>query len=130
MRAYKKQISLHFQSKEPIRLSDVFKRVAEMPSERFWVSEERAFIVISEMFRGKKMEKMGKMKREMFYEIYKRTLELKEAYPELSLRMIVEKVCIQPAPKFYLTPKTIKVIIYKIKRQWYEKRRQKLPLLS
>jgi len=123
-------MSLHFHSGEPIRLHNVFKCVAEMPSERFWVSEERAYIVILGMFKGKKLEKMGEMKREMFQEIYKRTMELKKLYPEQGIKTIVEKVCQQPAPKFYLTPKTVKVIIYKIKRNWYEKRKQKLPFSS
>lgn len=125
MKAYKKQISLHFHSGEPIRLHNVFKCVAEMPSERFWVSEERAYVVILGMLKGKKLEKMGGMKREMFQEIYRRVMELKRLHPEQCLKLLVEKVCSQPAPKFYLTPKTIKVIIYKIKRNWYETRKQK-----
>ena len=55
MRAYKEQLASH----ENKDLQSVLNRVVEMPSKRFWVSEERAAIVISEMMRGKGLKVKG-----------------------------------------------------------------------
>lgn len=130
MRAYKEQLSQQYCSDKPILLKNVFEKIAEMPSKRFWVSEERATIVVSGIMKGDMLEKAGQMKKEMFFEIYKRVMELMEHKPHLMLPELVTIVCNQPAPKFYLTPKSIKVIISKIKRKWYEERKRKLQHLS
>ena len=68
MRAYKTQLAL----RENRDLQSVLCSVVEMPSKRFWVSEERAAIVISEMIRGKGLKIKGKVKREMYHEIFRR----------------------------------------------------------
>ncbi len=125
IRAYDKQIALHFAERKPIILTEIFSLIADMPSTRFWVSEERAAIIVAGIMKGDTLEGMGKMKREMFMEIYKRTMDIRRANPKLSLYHAVAKACNQPAPKFYLTPNSVKVIIYKIKRGWYERRKKK-----
>ena len=115
MRAYHEQIA----SCDTIVLSDIFRNVVEMPSARFWVSEERAAIVIAKMFRGDKLEKMRPNAREMYFEIYKRVVSEMETYPDKSIAEIVFQVIRQPAPKFYLTPDTARVIVTRIKREKY-----------
>ncbi len=97
--------------------------MADSPSDRFWVSEERALIVVLQVIKGDKLLYMGKNKRDMFLEIYKRTMSMKRQHPNLTLTKIVFRVVRQPAPKFYLTEGSIKVIISKIKSKWYERRR-------
>lgn len=114
-----------YEQAEYIKMSDIYKKIVEMPASRFWVSEERAAIVISSMMKGETLERMGKMKREMFQEIYRRVMRLKDDHPELSTYNLVFKVVRQPAPKFYLTPGSAKVIISKIRRRWYEERRRR-----
>lgn len=115
MRAYHEQIA----SCDTIVLSDIFRNVVEMPSARFWVSEERAAIVIAKMFRGDKLEKMRPNAREMYFEIYKRVVSEMETYPDKSIAEIIFQVIRQPAPKFYLTPDTARVIVTRIKREKY-----------
>lgn len=115
MRAYHEQIA----SCDTIVLSDIFRNVVEMPSARFWVSEERAAIVIARMFRGDKLEKMRPNAREMYFEIYKRVVSEMETYPDKSIAEIIFQVIRQPAPKFYLTPDTARVIVTRIKREKY-----------
>lgn len=122
MRAYREQLT---QSKEVVSLPDVYRQVVDMPSKRFWVSEERATIVIGNIMKGHKLEKMRPTKREMFFEIYSRVCELKKKRPNDSIYDLVFDVVNQPAPKFYLTPGSAKVIIFKIKKQWYEERKRK-----
>lgn len=102
---------------------EIYRKMADSPSDRFWVSEERALIVVLQIMKGDTLLGMGKNKRDMFFEIYKRATIMKQKYPTLSLTKIMFKVVRQPAPKFYLTEGSIKVIISKIKSKWYERRR-------
>lgn len=122
MRAYHQQIRMRKQ----IDLPDVFRAIVEMPSNRFWVSEERAAIVMARMMKGDRLTSMRPTKREMFYEIFKRVMELKKEYPSMSVFELTFRTVRQPAPKFYITCGSAKVIIYKIKKQWYNTRMQKL----
>lgn len=122
MRAYCKQI----EGRAVIVLSEVFRCLVDMPSKRFWVSEERAAIVVSGMMRGVPLDNMRPQKREMFQEIFRRTLELIEQRPELAVSEAVAFVVRQPAPKFYLTPQSARIIFYRIKDKWFKKEMQKL----
>ena len=122
MRCYRE----HLSRRPFIHLPEVLEDIVNSPSARFWVSEERAAIVMSQMMRGDQLEKMRPLKREMFQEIYKRVMMLKEEHPDWPLSQLAFEVVRQPAPKFYLTPGSAKVIISKIRRQWYEERKKKL----
>ena len=122
MRAYHEDIA----SCDNINLSEVWKRIADMPSARFWVSEERAAIVVSRMMKGDNLHYMRPTKREMFQEIHSRVMALLADNPSLSIYMCCIKVVSMPAPKFYMTPLSIRQTIYKIKRAWYKERKQKL----
>lgn len=114
------------ESADFIRLPDIYKELVNRPSTRFWVSEERATIVISAMARGCKLYNMRPTKREMYKEIYRRVTQLKRTQPHLTIYELVFKVIRQRAPKFYMTPGYAKSIITATKKQWYEERRRKL----
>lgn len=122
MRAYKQEIARC----ERIFLPEVFNRIVNMPSKRFWVSAERAAIVISSMMRGDTLAYMRPTKREMFQEIYRRVKILQEKHPNMSIYEMALNVVSEPAPKFYITAGSAKVIIYRIRKQWYKKRSQEL----
>lgn len=105
-----------------IVMPDIFQLVANSPARRFYVSEERASIVISAMLSGNKLTKMRSNKREMFNEIFRRFLILRKQKPNSSVYHLVSEIVQQPAPKFYLTARTVGEFIYRIKNGWYEKR--------
>lgn len=117
MRAFRHQISVS----KSIRLPDIYQRVAQSPASRFWVSEERAAIVISRMVAGKPLPRMLPTKREMFDEIYRRYLLMKPHHPDISLPELVSIIVNQPAPKFYFTARTVGEFIYRIRTGWYNK---------
>lgn len=121
MRAYRQLV----RECKHIYLPDICKQLVNMPSERFWVSEERAAIVISDMLKGRSIENMTRNKREMYEEIFSRVQAVRAEHPEMSLTEVVAQVVEGPAPKFYLTPKSAKVIISKIKSEWYARRKRK-----
>ena len=112
MRVYQEELS----KAGYIVMPKIFEQVANSPCSRFWVSEERAAIVISTLLAGKVIPNMRKNKSEMFDEIFRRFLIAREQYPEKSIYALAIMVVNQPAPKFYMTPRTVGELIYRIKK--------------
>lgn len=126
MRAFREQLALA----RFVVMPEIFEMVAESPASRFWVSEERATIVISAMDAGKPLPRMRSNKREMFEEIYRRFLAERKKHPDMSTYELVTMIVNQPAPKFYLTPRTVGEFIYRIKNGWYDKQFDRYRQLS
>lgn len=104
-----------------IDITEISEIVVNTPCSRFWVSEERAKVVIAAMLKGKPiLNIMRHTKREMFIEIHKRVLELKILKPSASLLELVTEVVNSTAPKFYMRPRCAMEIIYKIKSGFYK----------
>ena len=117
MRAYRQQI----RQARHIRMRDIGAAIVNMPSARFWVSEERATIVVSALLSGRDLpENMRPTKCEMFSEIYRRVLKLRRERPKASVFELVCEVVNSPAPKFYMLPRSAMDIIYKIKNGYYD----------
>ncbi len=111
-----------------IRMTEVFNHIVNQPCRRFWVSNMRAAVVIARMMKGESLNEMRPTKKEMFQEIFARVANLRKANPAKSLFQLVTEVVAQPAPKFYLTPGSAKIMVYKAKREWYAKKMRKLRL--
>ena len=90
---------------------------AESPSSRFWVSERRASEVIGAMLRGISISFMSPTRREMFREIFRRFIAYRERHPLSSIYEATFAAVNSPSPKFYITPKTAKIIIYRYKKE-------------
>lgn len=120
MRAFREQLALANYIIMPV----IFEKVAESPAKRFWVSEERAAVEVARMLVGKPFSRMRANKREMFREIFRRYIALRDLHPDKSLLELVSVIVHQPAPKFYLTPRTVGEFVYRIKNGWYDKPRK------
>ena len=105
-----------------IRIDDICRQVAESPSSRFWVSTERAAVVISSMEAGRALPCLTEMKREMFNEIFRRYKNMRRLCPQESLLDLVAVIVNQPAPKFYLTPRTIREFVRRIRNGYYDRK--------
>lgn len=116
LRAYREAIA----QAPVIRLQEIFEIVVRMPSRRFWCSEERASIVVAAIERRGllSIKNMQTQKREMYTEIYRRYKKLRTLHPSLSLQAIVGFVVSHPAPRFYLTPASARIIYFRIKRRY------------
>lgn len=98
-----------------------FELVVNQPCSRFWVSEERATIVVAAIMRGQPIiHTMRPTKQEMFLEIYHRTIALRKERHNTRLFDIVFEVVNSPAPKFYMRPLYASKIIYLIKQGQYK----------
>lgn len=116
MRAYRRACS----HRSVISLNDVAEEVVNSPCSRFWVSEDRAWVVFKAYRKGKPvLDTMHPSKQEMFREIFRRASALHAAHPSLSLFEAVTKAVNSPAPKFYMQPRSAIEIIHKIKRARY-----------
>lgn len=130
MRAYDKYIA----ECKTIKIQEVCKHIVNMPAKRFWVSENRAAMVISAMMLGKtgenskyaNIKRMCKTKLEMYEEIYRRVMELKQKFPNKRISELCAIVVAQPAPKFYLTPGSARTFTYIAKKEWIARKQRKL----
>lgn len=102
-----------------VSMPDVFKSVVEMPASRFWVSASRTSVVIASIIHGDQLNHMRPNKREMFFEIHRRVMDLKTIHPRWSMPRLIKAVISQPAPKFYLAPGSARVLILKARKQWF-----------
>ena len=80
---------------------------------------------MSYMIRGVETGIRSALKKEMYEEIYARLCKAREQNPNESIYNLTFDIVNGPAPKFYLTPDSAKVIIGKINRKWYEERKHK-----
>ena len=94
--------------------------VANSPCSRFWVSEERAKAVVSDILKGRYiLDGMLPMKREMYIEIFRRSQALREDAPLFDIVMLAVN---SPSPKFYMTPDSVLQIVWIIRRGHYKVR--------
>ena len=126
LRAYKEIINV----RDNIRLSEIEEKLSQSPSRRFWVSEDRAYIVILDLLKGKPLDNMIPTRKEMYQEIFRRFQIHKNNEPYLSNMDIIKRVCAEKAPSFYLTPQSIHVILSRVrkeeKQRCYEIRKRRL----
>ena len=117
LRAYREILT----TGDNITLSDIEEKLSQYPSSRFWVSEDRTYIVILDLLLGKSIDYMIPTRRAMYQEIFRRFKNYRKQYPHLSKMDIIKRVCYEPAPSFYLTPQTMHVILYRVRKE--EKKR-------
>lgn len=112
--AYKKALSEGNYSTQ----YDAMAIAVNMPSRRFWVSEDRLVEVINAIEAGRDIRVSHKSPRyEMFHELYRLYLDYKAEHPELSKLKICQEIIWQPAPKFYIKPSWGLKILYKGRAQ-------------
>lgn len=130
LRAYKEVISV----RDNIGLLEIERRLLQSPSKRFWVSVDRAYNVILNMLNGKSISNMNSQKREMFQEIFRRFKIYSKEHPSLTKMDVIWHVCNQEAPSFYLTPKSMHVILHRVrkeeKKRCYELRQRKFHFIQ
>lgn len=130
LRAYREIQS----ERDNISQSEIEALLAKSPSSRFWVSEGRAYRVVLDLLKGKTLDAMIPTRRDMYREIYRRYLIYSEKYPSLTTMGIIKLICNENAPRFYITPKSIHVIICRVRkeeiRRCHEHRKRRLQLVS
>lgn len=99
-----------------------FELLSVAPASRFWVSAERAAVVVSDLIRQRPLPDMNPLRRRMFIEIMRRYIALRKHRPGLPLSHVIGEIVAQPAPEFYLSPRTLAEYVRRIKSGWYGKK--------
>jgi len=99
-----------------IDLTEISEELSRMPASRFWISEERALIIVSQMRRGIALSPSTRpMKRRLYYDLYARALQVLRGAPGITLTEAVRRAVYSPAPSFYLTARSVLDIIHACK---------------
>lgn len=106
-------------------VSEMVKKAVASPSERFWVSEERALRIVSAMERGRHVSMGSNLKREMFAEIYRRCCRLAVTHPDWPLLRRVSYVVNHEAPRFYMSESNAHSLICRERRRARQLQRRK-----
>ena len=119
MKSYKRAVKDAFEnSTDVLRSNTLIQKAINTPTERFYVSDIRAYQVVAAVRRGQlSLDSMTPQRREMYEEIISRTNEEEKKHPHKPLCEIVAEVVELPAPKFYLTLGSAKVILHKERRR-------------
>lgn len=113
-----------------VRMPEVFESVVNSPARRFYISAPRAAVVVAAMDKGDTLSSMRPNKREMFVEIYRRYMALRVNAPSAPVAHLVRQIVEQPAPKFYLSASSAKIIILKARKLWFKEKSKKMQLFS
>ena len=107
-----------------IIVSRMLVDIVNSPSSRFWITEQRAAIVLGQMKRGETFPDAYPQKRAMYRELYRRAQRIWADNPHLSVYSVASMIVEQPAPSFYMSTTLCNLIISRAKRREWSKRRR------
>lgn len=94
-----------------LTVKEIYRLLARQPVSRFYVSEMRAKIVISQRERTGEFPPLSPGRRAMYEEIYQRYRLLRDRQPKLSRLDTIYTVVHSQAPCFYLTPESMQTMM-------------------
>ena len=94
-------------------INELFPQIAGKRARRFYINEERVLLLIRRYHRERKWPaRMNARRRKMLQDILRRVEILQAFNPKLSLSDAVYEVVNSEAPSFYLTPRSIRTLLY------------------
>lgn len=95
------------------RIDDIFRELASVRASRFYINEDRAYKLVRKyLATGELPPRMIPMKRLMLLTMARRVETLRAFRPQLTLRDAVYEVVNSQAPSYYLTPRSIRTLLY------------------
>ena len=105
---------------------EAYRKVAEHPAKRCYVSAKQAFEKLRRMVVGDftEVDSMKEPKRRMYYYLFGKLNELsqRKEYIGKSLYFICSFLVCEPAPEFFVTPETVRDIFCKYRKYGKEYR--------
>ena len=127
LRAYNEQVKKQLCLYGRITKTGLIERTVSSPASRFWVSSERACVIIYRLEKGESIGYMKENKLRFYTELYKAFCLYREQHPEVTcVKHLVEIVVMQPAPCFPITPRVARNIIEKMRRKCQKEKINKL----
>lgn len=117
LRAYNEQVARQLRLYGRVTQAGLMEKVVNSGASRFWVSSERACVIVYRMEKGESIGYMKPGKLRFYTELYKAFRAYREGHPEMKcVKHIVELVVMQPAPCFPVTPRVARNIIERARR--------------
>lgn len=110
-RELKQALRMALGRRDCLTLDDCYQAAVSMPATRFWVGERRAADVLGEMRRGRQFRNMKPKTRAMYEELHRRATAFLRKHPSATMADAAFEAVNSPAPEFYLTPKSARVIL-------------------
>mgnify|MGYP000007197357 CR=1 FL=1 len=99
---------------------EIWEKVARHPAPRYYITAKEAYEKLRRMAVGDNsiVDKLGSSKRRLYYSLFERMQELtqRREYINKSLWFLSPIIVSQPAPEFFLEPRTVKDILVKCRR--------------
>lgn len=105
---------------EIITSKEIFRRLVSMPAKRFYVSEDRASVIIRKMMKGEEVGNMKKETKKMYHDMFNLVTKILNSDKTSTMSKAISKVLNGDAPYFYLTENSARVIISRIKNKKYQ----------
>lgn len=119
MRVYDQIIS----QSSHIIMPEVYNQISQAPAPRFYVSDERALAVIKLLAKGDPLNQMNPLKAQMFRDLANIVNTLPNSIPLVDR---ITQAIHHPAPSFYLSPGSIKIMVCKYRNKWTARKMEKL----
>lgn len=117
LRAYKELAGKQLHLYGRINRASLLEQVVNSPAARFWVSSERACVIIYKLERGESIGYMKRNKVRFYTELYQTFLALRRRHPGMCTKHLVEMAVVQPAPCFPVTARVARNLIEKTRRR-------------
>ena len=104
----------------------ILQQLVNSPAQRYWISSERAYSVISQIRKGTLEVNPKKTICRLYYALYDDFKKYKQLHPEIPDTRAIEEVIQQPAPCFGLEPRVAGIIVKKIAKQCKEEKIRRL----
>lgn len=126
LRAYNEQLRKQLRLYGRVCQSLLAEKAVGSPASRYWVSSERACVVVYRMMRGESIGYMNPVKHRFYTALYQAFCRYREEHPQMPVKHIVEIVVTQPAPCFPVTPRVAKNIIERTRRRCQREKIERL----
>ena len=107
---------IHLLRTADLPLAELYAAAAKSPCSRFWVGAERAATVVARMRAGKPLGPISETRQRMFSELRRRIDRLQSLHPAMSMTEASTLAVLEPAPEFYLTPESTRVILINLRK--------------
>ena len=127
LRAYHEQVKRQLHLYGRVTKTGLMEQVVNSPASRYWVSSERACVIIYRLEKGESIAYMKPCKRRFYMALYQSYLAYREQHPEIQAKKhVVELVVMRPAPCFPVTPRVAGNIVERMRRRCRQEKVRRL----
>ena len=113
-KAYEKTLKRLGKKATETKRIDILIMASNSQAQQFYISPYWAMHTVPAILRGEDPNIKSPYRKELVIEIARRYKKLKQEKPDIPMMEAMEKIINTPAPQFYLSPKSVKIIFHNI----------------